>query len=232
MRRNRAGFTALVLVSLSFVVAAPAVQARAPIEGTSGNDVLVGTDRRDTIDAKAGADQVFARAGSDIVKAGKGRDTVSGGLGQDTLFGDPGNDLLKGRDGRDSLVGGLGNDRAVGGPGGDQFGSLAPNFGFGGDDVLIGGRGIDVFLEDGNGDDILSGGPNRRNPDAFFPREFLQPGGGTDLVFGRGGPDEIMLEVDGRADIIRCGSGRDVVKYLGRIDHRDTLRGCERISVI
>ena len=232
MRKDRVGIAAVALVSLSFVVAAPGVHARDQIDGTGGNDVLVGTGRSDTIDAKAGADKVLARAGSDIVKAGMGRDTVSGGPGKDVLFGDAGHDLLRGRVGRDALVGGPGDDRAIGGPGGDQFGSVAPNFGFGGDDVLIGGRGIDVFLEDGNGDDILRGGPNRRNPDALFPTEFLQPGGGTDLVFGRGGPDEIRLEVDHRADIIRCGSGRDVVTYLGRIDHRDLLLGCERVTVL
>jgi Ca2+-binding RTX toxin-like protein len=226
----RLGGITAVFVAVS-VLASPAVQARDAIDGTPGDDVLTGTPGRDVIDAKAGVDQVAARAGSDEVKGAKGRDTVSGGPDKDSLFGGRGGDRLMGRRGPDFLVGGLGNDRVIGGPGKDHFGNLVPNFGFQGDDVLIGGRGIDLFLEDGFGDDVLWGGPNRRDPGARFPVETFRPAGGADMVFGGSGPDSIFLGPDGRVDAIHCGPGDDRVTYVNDRDDLDLLYGCERVEV-
>ncbi|HEX2129693.1 MAG TPA: hypothetical protein VHF58_10805 [Solirubrobacterales bacterium] len=92
----------------------------ASIVGTRGNDVLVGTPRRDVI---------AARGGNDVVRGLDRRDIVCGGGGRDTLKGNAGNDKLKGGRGRDTLRGGRGSDKLSGG---------------GGNDRCFGGRGDDV----------------------------------------------------------------------------------------
>ena len=133
---------------------------------TDGDDVILGTDGPDSIDAGAGndsicsgngADIVFGGAGDDIIQLGQGRDTahagegddfVSGGKGKDTINGDSGNDDLRGNDGTDTINGGSGNDELRGGQkadvlkgnsGGDTLiGGIHP-------DVLDGGRGLDTY---------------------------------------------------------------------------------------
>ncbi|TYL84331.1 VCBS domain-containing protein [Bradyrhizobium cytisi] len=74
------------------VVADPTV---APIQGTAGNDVLVGGAGIDTIDGREGNDQ------------------ISGGAGADQLFGGAGNDRIAGNAGNDHIDGGAGFDRAL-----------------------------------------------------------------------------------------------------------------------
>jgi Ca2+-binding RTX toxin-like protein len=199
------------------------------ITGTPGADLIVGTSGADDIRARGGADEVRARSGGDLVSAGAGGDTVRAGDGKDSVFGEDGDDLLIGGSGRDLFTGGGGDDVVRGGPGGDQVGSLAPRTGMAGNDVYWGGRGIDVILEHGSGDDVLRGGPSRRAADAFFDREFLDPAGGADRVFGGGGPDFVQLRDDGSRDIVRCGPGDDVVDYVAAQDPLDRLFGCEDV---
>ena len=80
----------------------PGTQNR--INGTNGNDNLVGT----LLD--------------DLIVAGAGLDSVDGGpAGNDYLDGGAGSDFLIGGIGEDWLIGGLGNDLLTGGGGADQF---------------------------------------------------------------------------------------------------------------
>jgi Ca2+-binding RTX toxin-like protein len=62
------------------------------ILGTSGADLLVGTEQADSLE---GAD------GDDTLVGGRGYDTLRGGAGDDTLVGGPGSDDLNGGAGRD-----------------------------------------------------------------------------------------------------------------------------------
>jgi Ca2+-binding RTX toxin-like protein len=73
------------------------------INGTNGNDNLVGTST------------------NDILFGGLGADTLIGGLGNDTLIGGLGNDILFGGLGADTLTGGLGADTLTGGLSADTF---------------------------------------------------------------------------------------------------------------
>jgi hypothetical protein len=86
--------------------------ARPTVTGTSGDDALVGTRKRDVISAYGGDDLIRARGGNDLVCAGPGDDTAKGG---------PGDDTLAGRGGKDLLIGGHGHDLMIGGPGKDRF---------------------------------------------------------------------------------------------------------------
>lgn len=66
------------------------------INGTAGNDTLVGTRHDDAIRGFAGADSIRPKAGADYVLAGAGRDRVSatGDLTPDEVHGGAGRDHL------------------------------------------------------------------------------------------------------------------------------------------
>ncbi len=101
--------------------------------------VIVGTDKKETINGTPGSDMVFGLNGDDTINAGNANDLVcggnaggviNGGAGDDTLDGGNGNDTLRGDEGNDILRGGQGNDRLEGGN--DV-------------DTLTGGAGADSF---------------------------------------------------------------------------------------
>ena len=114
--------------------------------GSSGGNVINGTDRANTIFGTGSADTINALRGNDTVRAGAGDDTVFGGFGNDVLYGDRGNDTLYGEQGNDELFGGAGNDFLLGGAGNDLLEGGA------GDDLLNGGTGFDL-LTGGSGAD-------------------------------------------------------------------------------
>ncbi len=74
------------------------------VNGTTGNNNLVGTFY---------ADRMYGNAGNDVLSAGGGNDTMYGGTGSDTLYGGAGSDLLYGGAGLDYLQGGSGSDAFV-----------------------------------------------------------------------------------------------------------------------
>ena len=78
------------------------IVAAGTLQGTDGNDVLVGD------------------AGDNSISGGDGDDTLSGGAGDDILNGGAGNDTLNGGGGNDTLIGGGGTDTYVFAPGAGQ----------------------------------------------------------------------------------------------------------------
>jgi RTX calcium-binding nonapeptide repeat (4 copies) len=130
------------------------------------------------------------------------RDTMNGTAQVDRLLGAGGRDVLNGLQGNDCLDGGDGADQLAGASGHDRL------FGGNGNDRLNGGFGSDVLVG-GLGNDRLDGSDRRD--------EFLA-GEGNDVVFA----------VDGIAERIECGPGRDTVYF----DPDDTLVGCERLNQV
>lgn len=114
----------------------------ATIVGTSGPDVLVGTDDKDVIVGLGGDDRIIGGRGNDTICGGTGRDRIAGGAGKDTIFGGSGNDRLAGGSAADTVAGGPGNDR-VGGNGGDDI-----VVGDAGRDRVAGDVGVDECLID------------------------------------------------------------------------------------
>ena len=119
--------------------------------GTSGNDVLVGTNGRDVILALGGDDTVNGLEGNDVICGGGGDDTLIGDRGNDTIVGGAGNDRLEGNRGRDDLYGGQGADALFGGKDPDRL------WGNSGADVLAGNNGADE-LRGGKYHDTIDGG--------------------------------------------------------------------------
>ena len=73
----------------------------ATLNGTEGNDTLIGT---------AAADDIHGNGGNDFMQGGDGADTVLGGSGNDTMSGNNGNDWVRGGTGNDQVSGGGGQD--------------------------------------------------------------------------------------------------------------------------
>jgi Ca2+-binding RTX toxin-like protein len=90
-----------------------------------------------------------------------------------------------------------------------------------------------VFSEGGRGNDILRSATYGGILDGGRGRDTLLGGKGTDYIIGGGGRDRIRAgkksdligAVDGRAETVFCGGGRD----KGKADRVDKLRGCEQV---
>ena len=176
------GLHSLTLDDLPGVQAPPVVKPR-DLDGTPGDDTLVGDDQDNTLRGLAGDDTLEGKAGADTLDGGSGADTAaytdsdaavqvdlragtaSGGHAQgdtltsiENLRGSAHGDELRGSDGANRLWGGAGDDKLVG-LGGDDwlYGEAGADrvFGSGGDDVLDGGAGADVLDGEG-GTDTLS----------------------------------------------------------------------------
>lgn len=125
----------------------------------SGNDVLIGDRRDNTLDGGLGSDRISGGAGSDTVSyashaqavsvdLGRGIGTVASTGARDILdsienaTGGAGNDALRAAAAGSVLDGGLGDDTLTGGAGNDTFHLTA------GSDVIHGGAGSDTVVLD------------------------------------------------------------------------------------
>ncbi|MDX1595550.1 MAG: 6-bladed beta-propeller [Nitrosopumilaceae archaeon] len=85
------------------------------ILGTSGDDVLIGTDDPDLIFGLDGNDLIDGKASHDCIFGGNGNDVVYGSEGHDSIRGGFGDDVLKGQLGLDVIYGDMGFDIIDGG---------------------------------------------------------------------------------------------------------------------
>ena len=115
--------------------------AKNEIDGTDGDDRLIGTRGDDVITCGAGNDRVDGGGGDDIIRCGDGKDIIRGGSGRDRIDGGAGGDKVAGESGNDRINGGAGKDKLSGNSG---------------NDTLIGGPGRDI-LRGGSGRDRLVG---------------------------------------------------------------------------
>ena len=170
---------------------------RNAIEGSEGDDVILGTSCGDDIAGGAGNDNIDARGGDDVVAGGNGDDHIVAGDGDDTVLAGHGNDIVFGGAGNDTISGGAGDDRLYGDAGDDTI------FGDAGADMLFGGAGADI-LDGGMGDDRLEGGEGD---------DLLIDGSGRDGNFGGAGDDRVVAALDGDDDIHDGGEGHDTIDY-------------------
>lgn len=199
------------------------------IKGTKGNDILVGDDSENKIDAGKGDDTISGRGGKDHIKGEEGNDLIDGGSGADKIDGGKGDDTIAGGDGNDDIKGGDGNDYIEGNSGNDKIDAgKGDNTVFGGDgnddikakegkDVIEGGAGNDKIKAD-KGDDTIRGGAGKDDIDA---------GAGDDSVYfnisdnigfsnkidGGSGTDTLILEA-GLAEWMQENLQSDVANYL------------------
>ena len=127
----------------------PDPQPNNVLEGTNGKDTIDGTDNDELILGFAGRDRLNGNGGNDTISGGKGGDIITGGAGDDSLEGNEGKDEIFGNEGDDILIGGTGKDTLDGGAGDDILnGDNGKDLlvGGAGSDTLIGGRGKDTFV--------------------------------------------------------------------------------------
>ncbi|WP_267874090.1 DUF4214 domain-containing protein [Massilia soli] len=189
--KDAAGNLSPQFYSLSFDVERSAVSV--DLTGTSGRDVLHGSDLADTLDGgTGGADSLYGYGGNDHLSGGDEPDDAAG----DKLYGGDGDDSLYGNAGRDALFGGSGDDRIFGGTGNDELRGDAGN------DLLDGGDGDD-FLRDEHGASDMRGGDGDDVLQALAPSvgNRLDGGAGNDKIWaikgdtvtGGAGNDEIFV---------------------------------------
>ena len=80
------------------------------INGKGGNDCIIGGSGADTLNGEGGTDVIFGEEGADTINGGGGNDIVVGAGGADTMKGEGGDDILRGGAASDSAQGGAGND--------------------------------------------------------------------------------------------------------------------------
>jgi Ca2+-binding RTX toxin-like protein len=85
--------------------------------GTSGDDVLEGTNHPQVIMGMGGNDVIRAGNSGDCLVGGDGDDELHGTNAKDILIGGPGNDTLDGGNGKDDIDGSDGEDVCIGGNG-------------------------------------------------------------------------------------------------------------------
>ncbi len=183
------------------------------INAGAGNDIICSQGGNNTINGGAGADLIFGADGDDVIDAGQGRDVIFGGGGADTLTGGRGDDEILGGSGADTISAGNGRDEIFGGPGSDVLIGGNKNDrvnGDEGDDTIDAGKGND-FIDGDEGDDTI---------DAGLGDDLVRAGDGADVVDGGRGADNIFGGIG--ADIIRAGKGSDWID-AGAGD--DTVRG-------
>jgi hypothetical protein len=171
------------------------------LEGTEGDDVILGFPGRPlTISGRGGDDRICGGSADDVIRGGDGNDHLSGGGGSDLLNGEGGNDRLLGGGGADTLLGFDGVDALFGGAGDDDLGGGA------GPDLLVGQAGTD-FLAGEAGDDHATGGPGDDRLNGDVGDDLLDGGSGADALRGDAGDDE--LDGGRGADSLLGGSGDD-----------------------
>lgn len=208
------------------------------IEGTEGNDTLIGTNLNDWIAGRggddvieggegdniiygnAGQDSLYGGDGDDVIHGGRDQDLIDGGDGDDVIHGDMGDDLIEGGDGDDFIDGGDEDDRLFGNAGDDVIrggrghdiieGGAANDYLLGeeGDDVILGGSGDDLIIGH-DGDDTISGDDDDDTLVGFAGNDSINGGAGNDIVFGNTGNDTLYGgEGD---DTIAAGKDDDLV---------------------
>ena len=180
---------------------------RATIVGTGGNDSLTGTAGNDVIVGFGGHDYIYGLSGSDYICGNGGEDTIDGGSGADRIWGGGGKDSIRPGRGRDYVHGGPGTDRV-------DLSTLAGGVAvdLARDELITpDGRSTVVAVEDVYGSayadvlkgdagrNSLTGGGNRREPDA------------EDLLVGRGGHDYLS------GHVALGGAGDDMLVHGRRL---------------
>ena len=118
------------------------------------------------------------------------------------------------------LVGTAAGERLNGTAAGDMIFGLGGNdliSGRGDGDCLIGDSGADRLLGQGGFDRLTGGSGN----------DVLAGGSGTNRYDAGAGNDRIAA-ANGRRELVSCGTGRD----RARVDRRDRVRRCERVTRI
>jgi Ca2+-binding RTX toxin-like protein len=219
------------------------------INGTNGNDNLVGSSTNDILFGGLGADTLIGGLGNDILFGGLGADTLIGGLGNDILDGGSGDDILDGGLGNDILFGGLGADTLIGGDGSDiyhvdnagdvvteyfdgdlggvdtVFSSVNFTLGFGLENLTL--TGFSNINGTGNGNNNVVIGNSANNIlDGGLGNDTLIGGLGNDTLIGGLGADTLTGGLG--ADTLTGGLSADTFVFNSKFEGIDIIKDFQR----
>lgn len=173
------------------------------IQGTDGNDTIIGGEGDDSLWGGAGDDRLEGGYGVDHVHGGAGDDIITNSgtdIGAaDFLHGEEGNDVIHGGSGLSLIFGNQGQDFLVAGPDGKTVMGGTDN------DFILGGDGMDFLLGEA-GDDWLEGGGRfdtlaGENSELFFNSSII----GHDVLNGQRG--DVDYDAESGDDIMLQGVG-------------------------
>ncbi len=204
------------------------------LQGTDGNDRLVGNWWAENLYGEGGDDQLYGNNGDDVIYGQDGNDYINGGADNDTIYGGNGHDMVEGGTGNDTIYGSNQNDSLFGGWG---------------DDTIY-GNNHDDFIDGGEGDDMISGDidpqtlaelrqelenlksiPNYISKHIGFGRLFsvIDPNAPTPQKIEA--IEELVNNLESGNDIILGGTGSDTITgeegndlIIGGVGH-DLLKG-------
>jgi hypothetical protein len=127
--------------------------------GTSGDDVIIGTDGPELINGEGGNDTICAGRGDDWIVGSTGDDMIKGEGGADTIYGNADDDFIIGDAGDDDIYGGDNDDYIEGQRG---------------DDELYGEDGIDALVDYGEVSDYDEFDCGDDTDAAFFDEDIDQ----------------------------------------------------------
>ncbi|WP_272942224.1 S8 family serine peptidase [Candidatus Regiella insecticola] len=226
------------------------------IKVVTGGDPRAGSVTAFVSRSDSGETLVADKLGVVNITGGKGDDTLTGnaknnwlagGLGSDTFFGGDGDDvlLIDAEDRPENIHGGAGRDivyvlgdqgiyldvfkaeveMAIGGRGDDFFiangNSTVYLQGGEGNDVLMGGTAADVLAGESGDDNLFAGAGNdvlrgHKGNDRLYgglDDDLLEGGSGSDTLYGGDGDD--ILKGGAGDDFLDGGEGHDVVEFSG-----------------
>jgi Ca2+-binding RTX toxin-like protein len=196
------------------------------IFGTTGNDLIIGTDLADSLLGKAGDDELQGKAGNDLLSGDDGNDRLFGGENNDLLFGG----LDVGRD-SDLLDGGNGVDTVTYGPAQHgMFVDLELHFADAQLSEFRGPRDTLVSIENvigTNFNDSLTGDGGANSLSGSGGIDGLAGGAGNDKLSGGGGGDGLFGDLG--VDRLTGGAGADRFGFFSTSDsgvgagHRDLI---------
>ena len=194
----------------------------APINGTDGDDILVGGIGNDTINGLGGNDILIGAAGADDLNGGADNDTLNGAGGNDNLDGGAGTDTATFTGNRanyriDALGGGITQviDLRAGSPDGTNLLKNVEFVAFAdgtnpvqtvllNNPVILGTEGADNLVgtfaaDDMNGlggNDTIDGGAGSNNILAGSGQDFVTAAGNLNMAFGDDGNDQLYFVGD------------------------------------
>jgi Ca2+-binding RTX toxin-like protein len=205
---------------------------QAVVEGSDGDDTLIGG---------SGADSLHGGDGADLIYGGYGDDVLDGDDGVDTVYGQAGDDVLSSFDNNDALWGGSGRDRLAMG---------LTMHGDDDDDVLVPGRHGEIWggtefdtinystwtqlanvSLDGVANDGSAGTDPTNDPCGGWLPGGCIPGpmnvhGDIEKIIGTKYNDTIIG--NGNANQIDAGAGNDAIDGGGGNDYLDVEAGSQQ----
>lgn|GEM_PF-6668598 len=166
---------------------------------TDGDDVILGTDGVDKINAGGGNDVICGLGGADIIDGGLADDIVDAGGGNDLVYGVDGDDALKGGAGADTVsFAGATTGVVV------KLGQSTEQDTHQGLDIVTGFENV----TGSNKADALTGSAGANSLSGLGGKDVLKAGGGKDTLSGGKGSDTC----DG-------GAGKDKATTCEKLTH-------------